>query len=50
MAGQMLGHGLDYTAVESVLRLMGHWAKRQEIFESLQIMEAAALPVLNKGK
>jgi CRISPR/Cas system-associated protein Cas7 (RAMP superfamily) len=49
MAGQMLWHGLDYTAVESVLRLMGHWAKRQEIFESLQIMEAAALPVLNKA-
>jgi hypothetical protein len=29
---------------------MGHWAKRAAIFEGLQIMEAAALPVLNKGK
>lgn len=48
MAGTMIWHGLDYPAVESTIRLMGYWQKRTEIFEGLQIMEQAALKLLNK--
>lgn len=48
MSGQLLWHGLDYAAAESTLRMMGYWKKSAEIFEGLRIMEAAALPVLNK--
>jgi hypothetical protein len=48
MSGQMIWHGLDYPAMESTLRMMGHWKKSAEIFEGLRIMESAALPILNK--
>ena len=48
MSGQMIWHGLDYPATESTLRMMGHWKKSAEIFEGLRIMEATALPILNK--
>lgn len=41
--------GLDYSAVESTLRLMGLWRRRAELFSGLQVMERAALPVLNKS-
>jgi hypothetical protein len=48
MSGQMIWHGLDYPAMESTLRMMGHWKKAGEIFDGLRIMESAALPILNK--
>lgn len=42
--------GLAYPAVESVIRLSGFRGKRAaEIFEDIQIMEGAALEVLNNG-
>ena len=51
MAGQILWHGLDYPAVEVILRLKGIKGKAAtEVFESIQVMEAAALPILNKPK
>lgn len=51
MAGQVLWHGLDYQNVEVVIRLKGFKGKRaMEIFEGIQVMEAAALPLLNKPK
>lgn len=51
MAGQVLWHGLDYPAVEVVLRLRGFKGKNaMEMFEGIQVMEAAALPILNKPK
>lgn len=40
--------GLDYTAVESTFRML-EIEDRREIFEGLQIMEAAALKVFSKG-
>lgn len=39
--------GLDYPGVESAIRLSGLWRRRTELFEGLQAMEAAALPLLN---
>ena len=51
MSGQILWHGLEYPAVEVVLRLKGFKGKMaMEIFEGIQVMEAAALPILNKPK
>lgn len=51
MAGQVLWHGLDYPAVEVILRLRGFKGKKaMEMFEGIQVMEAAALPILNKPK
>lgn len=51
MAGQILWHGLDYPAVEVILRLKGIKGKAAtEVFEGVQVMEAAALPILNKPK
>jgi len=45
--------GLDYPAVDVVLRLAGDaqgWdaAKRDEVFVQIQVMERAALPVLQE--
>lgn len=48
MSGQMIWHGLDYPAMESTIRMMGHWKKATEIFDGLRVMESAALPILNK--
>lgn len=51
MSGQILWHGLGYPAVEVILRLKGFKGKKaMEIFEGIQVMEAAALPILNKPK
>lgn len=41
--------GLDYAAVEAALRMLGCDNPR-EIFDSIQVMEYAALPVLNEKK
>ena len=49
MAGQMLWHGLDYPGVATVIRMKGHSGKEaREIFEGIQLMEQAVLPILNK--
>jgi len=51
MAGQVLWHGLDYSSVESLIRLKGFKGKKAtEIFEGIQVMEAASLPIINKPK
>jgi hypothetical protein len=51
MAGQVLWHGLDYSGVEVVIRLKGFKGKKaEEIFEGIQVMEVAAMPLLNKPK
>lgn len=39
--------GLDYAGVEVVLRMM-RVKKRNQVFGDLQVMEAAALPILNE--
>lgn len=50
MAGNLIWHGLNYPAVESVIRLRGYTGKKaQDIFDGLQVMESAALPLLNKS-
>jgi hypothetical protein len=49
MSGTMIWRGMDYAAIEPVIRLMGFWSERAEIFGGLQIMEKAAINVLNKG-
>lgn len=50
MADRMLWHGLDYPAVATVISLQGHRGKQaRAVFEAVQTMEAAALPVLNKA-
>jgi Phage related hypothetical protein (DUF1799) len=41
--------GLDYGGVEALFRLCGV-KKKAEIFDMIQAMEFAALPVLNKKK
>lgn len=41
--------GLDYAAVEAVLRML-RTDNPREIFDSIQVMEYAALPVLNEKK
>jgi hypothetical protein len=47
--GAVVYQGLDYQKVKATLELMGidraEWA---DIFDGLQVMEAAALPVLNE--
>ena len=41
--------GLDRTQIDSTLRLMRvPIARRREVFEDLLVMEAAALPVINR--
>lgn len=43
--------GLDYVAVGNVMRWMGVPASRRgETFEALQVMEAAALPLINERR
>lgn len=51
MEGVLIWHGLDYPAASVVIRMMGHRGQEaRDIFAGLQIMEAAALPLLNKRK
>lgn len=48
MSGQMIWHGLRYAEAEVVIRMMGFIKRQKEIFDGLRVMEAAALPLLNK--
>jgi len=49
MSGQMLWHGFDYQGIAVVIKMRGFSGKRaSEIFEGIQVMESAALPILNK--
>lgn len=47
--GGVLWIGLDYTAVQIVMRHKVAPADRRGMFEDLQAMEAHALPVLNRS-
>jgi hypothetical protein len=47
---QVIREGIDWTQVESALKLSGIKRKEwRDIFECLQIMEAEALRYLNRG-
>lgn len=46
--GSILWLGLDYGAVEVVLRRR-KWADPDQLFGDLQVMEGAALEVMNRG-
>jgi Phage related hypothetical protein (DUF1799). len=48
MSGELRYHGLDYQAAEIVIRRYGYQKKADAIFHGLQVMEIAALPILNK--
>ena len=51
MGGALIWQGLDYPATETVIRLQGHRGRAaREIFSGIQIMEAAALKLLNQTK
>lgn len=51
MGTQWVWYGLRYVECECVIRNMGFRGKQaKEIFKDLQIMEQAALPLLNKPK
>lgn len=51
MSGELIWQGMDYPGVATVIRMMGHKGqKASEVFADIQIMEAAALPALNKRK
>lgn len=41
--------GLDYAGLEAVMRMLGI-EQKEEMFAKIQVMEFAALPVLNKKK
>lgn len=45
--GTVIYHGLDYTAVEAAMR-MRRTRDRARLFAQLQVMEAAAMSVLNR--
>lgn len=48
--GSMGGYmGLDYSGVEAALRML-NVSNTAELFGKIQVMEFAALPVLNKAK
>ena len=49
MSSTMLWDAPRHSDIESTIRMMGMWRKATDIFESLQIMVAAALPILNKA-
>lgn len=43
--------GLDYTAVQATMNLVGVRRRRQaQLFADMRVMERAAIPVLNKTK
>jgi hypothetical protein len=49
MDGRLVYHGLDYSAVDIVIRMQGFRGKKaRDIFHDIQILEATALPILNK--
>lgn len=49
MSGELIYHGLDYPATSVVIRMMGHRGQdARDIFAGVQMMEVAALPLLNK--
>lgn len=51
MDGTLVWKGLDYSGVEVVIRM--HQYKDDEaltIFSGVQVMESAALPILNKPR
>ena len=49
MDATLVWKGLNYPSVETVIRMEGHKGeKAKEIFRDIQVMEAAALPILNK--
>jgi hypothetical protein len=51
MASEWVWHGLRYDGCECVIRNMGFKGqKAREIFLDLQLMERAALPILNRPK
>lgn len=50
MSGVLVWQGLDYPALISVIRLHGHRGQSAlAIFEQVQVMEGAALAILNKS-
>lgn len=48
MSGELVWHGLRYSEAATVISLLGYQSKASTIFDGLRIMEAAALPILNK--
>lgn len=51
MDGTLVWKGLDYPGIAVVIRMQGYRGQEaREIFDGLQVMEAAALPLLNKPK
>lgn len=51
MGGELIYHGLDYPGLSIVIRMQGYRGRAaQDIFEGLQIMESAALPILNRPR
>lgn len=51
MDGTLIWHGFNYTGVAVVIRMQGHRGQdAQDIFAGLQLMESAALPLLNKRR
>lgn len=49
MDGTLVWKGFDYPGVEVVIRMQGYRGQTaRDIFADLQVMEAAALPILNK--
>lgn len=50
MSGVCVWQGLRYSEAEAAIRMLGHADRAGEIFDGLRVMEAAALPLLNKSK
>ena len=49
MADKEIWRGLRYGEVETIIRLMGLWQYKQDIFAGIVEMERAALPILNSS-
>jgi len=50
MSRRLIFHGLDYQAAEIVINRYGFRGKKADtIFQGLQVMETAALAILNKS-
>lgn len=50
MSGHVFWHGLIYSEVKTVIGLMGFDKSIKAIFQDIQLMESAALPILNRPK
>lgn len=48
MSGELIYHGLAYNSVEATIRMLGYEKETKSIFDGLRIMEATALPLLNR--